>query len=464
MYNKEFYNKKFEQIKDRIELKNNDPFNPSFHISPQIGWLNDPNGLCEFDGNYHIYYQADPFNYARKNIIWGHVKTPDFINYTYEDPFIFADSDLDKSGAYSGSAFIKDGKINFFYTGNVKHPGDFDYINEGRDHNTIKLVSEDGYSFDKKELILSHGDYPSDLTRHVRDPKVYEEDGAYYLFLGARHKNDKGKVLVFKSEDLSNFTYHMDITTNYDFGYMWECPDFFEVDGKKFLIISPQGLDSEEYKYQNIYQSGYFPIDIDLKTKEYSLGEFVELDYGFDFYAPQTFEDSKGRRILIGWMGMPDASYTNPTEDSHWQHMLSIPRELRRNKNKIVQHPIKDLENLRDDLIEVEESKEYFIDTFEFLAKNLKDNFVIKLSEDVELIYDDNVLKLSMGKSGFGRDIRKIKIENIDNIRIYKDTSSLEIFINDGEYSITSRSYSKNSYFKSSIEGTLYTLKTINID
>ncbi|WP_044566288.1 glycoside hydrolase family 32 protein [Anaerococcus provencensis] len=459
MYSRKYFNKEFDR--NKIEEKNNDPFNLSYHISPITGWLNDPNGLCQVDGTYHIYYQADPLNAIRKNIIWGHVTTKDFINYNYHEPFIFADTNLDKDGAYSGSAFLKDNKINFFYTGNVKYPGNYDYINDGRDHNTIKIVSEDGFSYDKKELILSNDDYPRNLTRHVRDPKIYEEDGIYYLFLGARDRNDKGKVIVYESKDLEKFSYHMEITTNYDFGYMWECPDFFEINGNKFLMISPQGLESEEFKYQNIYQSGYFPIDIDLKAKVYRIGEFVELDYGFDFYAPQTFEDEKGRRILIGWMGMPDANYTNPTVKNNWQHALTLPRELKVSDNKLLQKPIKEIENLRNKKIQIVKNENYFYQTFEFISEDIDGEFEIYSRSDAKLSYKDQILSLNLGQCGYGRDKRKIRIEKIDNISIYSDTSSVEIFINDGQYVMTSRVYSEKSLFKSSIIGTLYEMDNI---
>ena len=459
MYKKEYFNKEFD--KNKIEEKINDPFNLRYHISPITGWLNDPNGLCQLDGTYHIYYQADPLHAIRKNIIWGHVTTKDFIKYQYHEPFIFADTNLDKDGAYSGSAFIKDNKINFFYTGNVKYPGNYDYINDGRDHNTIKIVSEDGFFYYKKELILSNDEYPKDLTRHVRDPKIYEEDGNYYLFLGARDKNNKGKVIVYKSNDLEKFAYHMEITTNYDFGYMWECPDFFELEGKKFLMISPQGLESEEFKYQNIYQSGYFPIDIDLKAKTYSLGEFVELDCGFDFYAPQTFEDENSRRILIGWMGMPDASYTNPTVKNNWQHALTLPRELKVSNNKLLQKPIKEIENLRNKKIEIRKNENYFSQTFEFISEDIDGEFEIYLRSDAKLTYKNQILSLKLGQCGYGRNERKIRIENVYNISIYSDTSSVEIFINNGEYVMTSRVYSQKNLFKSSIIGTLYEMDNI---
>lgn len=463
MYDKKFYEKEFNKNIERLDIVKKDPFHLSYHISPITGWLNDPNGLCEFDGKYHIYYQYDPLNAIRKNIIWGHVSTEDFINYTYEPPFIFADSKIDKDGAYSGSAFIKDNKLNFFYTGNVKHEGDYDYIYDGRDHNTIRLISKDGYNFDKKELILSNNDYPKQMSRHVRDPKIYEENNIYYMFLGARSRDDKGRVLIYKSIDLDEFTYHMEITSPYDFGYMWECPDFFELDDKKYLLICPQGLENEEYRYQNIYQSGYFPLDLDLDNKNYSLDSFYELDYGFDFYAPQTFEDDRGRRILIGWMGMPDASYNNPTVENHWQHCLTIPRELKSKNNKILQSPIEELKSLRKESIDTLKDKVYEEDIFEFESYNIIDkDFEIYLRKDVKLTYKNHILYLSMGKSGYGRNIRKVNIESINNIRIFSDASSVEIFVNDGEYVLSSRVYAKEKYFNSSINGKLYRIESIN--
>lgn len=440
-----------------------DPLLPDFHIYPETGWLNDPNGLCYYQGLYHIFFQYSPLDENRSDIIWGHLTSKDLINFKREEPFIYEDSAFDKNGAYSGSAFIKDNVISFFYTGNVKHPGDFDYINEGREHNTIKIVS-DGFSYDKKELVMDNDSYPKDMTKHVRDPKIYEKNGNFYMFLGARSKNDKGIILVFKSKNLIDFSYHMRIETDYDFGYMWECPDFFDLNNKSALICCPQGVKSEEFKYQNIYQSGYFIIDLDLENKSYKLGDFEELDYGFDMYAPQTFEDKNNRRILIGWMGMPDAAYTNPSTKYKWQHILTIPRVLSIKNGKIYQNPIKELEKLRNKAILLEKGQKYENLVFEGLVEVKKDYFHINLREDVNLSYEDKILILSMGKSSAGRDKRKIKIEKIHSLRIFSDKSSLEIFINDGEYVMTSRVYSKKPNFSTDdLSFTIYPLNKISI-
>ena len=97
-----------------------------------------------------------------------------------------------------------------------------------------------------------------------------------------------------------------------------------------------------------MYQCGYFPVEFDLKNKSYSFGKFQEFDKGFDIYATQTFADEAGRRILIGWMGIPDADYDNDATVAYdWIHALTMPRELEWKDGKILQHPLKEMKDLR---------------------------------------------------------------------------------------------------------------------
>ncbi|MCR5654072.1 MAG: glycosyl hydrolase family 32, partial [Lachnospiraceae bacterium] len=103
-----------------------------FHLMPPVGWLNDPNGLCECNGVYHIFFQYSPKNADGGEKYWGHYTTKDFINYTYTGPFMSPDNPLDKDGVYSGSAYVEDGEIYVYYTGNVKEKGDYDYTYAGR--------------------------------------------------------------------------------------------------------------------------------------------------------------------------------------------------------------------------------------------------------------------------------------------------------------------------------------------
>ena len=112
------------------------------------------------------------------------------------------------------------------------------------------------------------------------------------MVLGARTRNDVGCVLLYEAEDKEHFRFKQYITSEKPFGYMWECPDLFRIDGNLFLSISPQGIAAEEYQYQNVYQSGYYRILGDLE--DYTLSPFIEWDMGFDFYAPQSFIDESG--------------------------------------------------------------------------------------------------------------------------------------------------------------------------
>ena len=204
-----------------------DPDRLLFHVEPELGWLNDPNGLVQIGDTYHIYHQYDPFDAAHGGpVLWNHLTTKDFVTYENRGPVLFPDSDLDSSGAYSGSAFVHDGKIHYFYTGNVKHfdRDDYDYVLTGREQNQIHVVAENPDELGEKRIAVGPVDYPDDIGTHVRDPKILEHDGIYYMVLGARTKDDRGCVLVYTSSDLEDWSYATRIELGEKFGFMWECP------------------------------------------------------------------------------------------------------------------------------------------------------------------------------------------------------------------------------------------------
>lgn len=449
-----------------------DPDRLSFHLMPAVGWLNDPNGLYEKDGVYHIFYQYAPQSADGSSLKgWGHYSTRDFVHYMQEKPMLFPDSEMDSAGAYSGSAFVDKDKVHFFYTGNGKLPGDYDYINEGRLHWVNHFTTEDGKTFSAKETLMKNEDYPANLSCHVRDPKVIQDGDTYYMVLGSRTRNSKGQVNVFESENLHDWKPVSVITPQTPFGYMWECPDIFDLDGRRLLICCPQGIEQEGYKFENVYQNGYFFIDSPLSSDQ-KTGQFYELDNGFDFYAPQTFEDENGRRILIGWMGIPDADYTNPTaEKAGWQHALTLPRVLHLKGSRVCQYPVEELEALRTSETPVDLKKEIPMDllgsTFE-LQLDVEDKpFCLTLRKDVRLSWNGSLFVLDMGNSGSGRTQRHLEISSLQRISVFSDTSSLEIFLNHGEYAFTTRIYDdqKNLQLKADrdMSGVLYTLKGFEI-
>lgn len=451
MMTKEDYLKQYNDYQSMRDNVAKDRNRLRYHLMPPTGFLNDPNGLCQKDGIYHIYFQYTPFSCDWGTKLWGHYTTQDMITFKQEEPFLYPDQRADKDGVYSGSAFVEDDTIHYFYTGNVKltDRDDYDYIQNGREQNTIHMTSQDGYTFSKKEVVLTNVDYPSDMSAHVRDPKILKRDNYYYMVLGARSGNDKGCILMYRSTDLTHFEYYNRIETPHSFGYMWECPDLFELDGQLILMTCPQGVEQVGYDYANVYQTGYFPIEFDFENNTYQLGSFKELDHGFDIYAPQSFIDEKGRRIQYAWMGIPDAPYHNqPTVLHDWHHALTMPKVLSYKDHQIIQQPLEEFKQMRTSSLITSihdfHQKAPTNICFEMtIAFDSSQEFDINIREDVKFTYQDNVLTLSLGESGCERTIRSTILNEISDLTIFSDTSSLEIFVNGGKEVFTTRVYSQ---------------------
>ena len=436
--------------KTEKEAAHYDRFRQKFHLMPPVGWLNDPNGLCEFKGEFHSFFQYSPFDEEGGLKFWGHYISKDMIHWTYKGVALYPDQPFDCHGVYSGSAFIEDGKMYLYYTGNVKlEDGDFDYIRTGREANTVLVMSEDGRYFSQKKELMRNRDYPSDVTCHVRDPKVWKEKDRYYMVQGARTEKDEGQVLLFESEDKLNWKLKNRISTKEKFGYMWECPDYFEIDGIKLLSASVQGLEGEEWKDRNVYQSGYFFLNGDVKG-ECQLSSYFLWDYGFDYYAPQTFETDDGRRIQIAWMGMPDCpEYTNHTIKDGWQHCFTFPREISVKNGRVLQNPVRELETVRKNREEAEGifHKSNGTKTYEIFAEKIKDNhFYAVLGEELVLEYRDGEFEMCFRDQkkesvSAGRKSRRCTVKELLNVRILADVSSVEVFLNDGEQVFSTRYY-----------------------
>ena len=441
-------------IKLTVEAENNtNPggrFRQKLHLMPPVGWLNDPNGLCQFKGVYHAFFQYSPLNAEGGVKMWGHYTSRDMIDWEYQGVTLYPDQPFDCSGVYSGCAFIEDGEMYLYYTGNVKleDRDDYDYVNSGREANTVLVTSTDGVNFGRKRLLMKNSDYPADLTLHVRDPKVWKENGIYYMLQGARTKEDSGQAIVFRSEDKLHWSFHSRVKTNVKFGYMWECPDYFEVDGTKILSASVQGLTGDEWKERNVYQSGYFVVDGDI-LGEYILSDYRLWDYGFDYYAPQSFETDDGRRIQIGWMGMPDCEeYTNWTIEDGWQHCFTFPREVFVKDGIVRQRLIRELEErkiLSEETKNRLKTKKYTV--YEAVVSDISDDqFHAVLAENLIVKYEKNRFVIEFinsrnNKVSCGRKIRYVEMDHVTDVRILSDESSVEIFVNDGAYVFSTRYY-----------------------
>lgn len=460
---REMYLEKMKGFVPEKERAQSDPHRFAYHLQPPVGWLNDPNGLCRIGDTYHIYFQYSPFNAEGGNGLWGHMTTEDFSHFTEHEPAVYPDSRWDQNGAYSGGAYEEDGTYYIFYTGNVKHTDkEYDYITAGREQNVLLITTRDGYHFTEKEFLMTNSDFPADMSQHVRDPQVIRRNDRYYMFLGARTLEDKGCVLLFEGENLREWKYKTRFTTKEAFGYMWECPNYVEAGGRGFLIACPQGVPQNGLDYANVYQCGAFPLDYTFGKKDYRIGEFHELDRGFDFYAPQAFDDGRGRTLLFGWMGMPDSDYGNEiTIERGWQHALTLPRELYlTDSGKLGQRPAAELESLRGEkhTEQIEGGDERTICTLPLLSEAVLHvencgSFSIGIRDFAVLSYDGKALILDLEKCGCGRGQRGVRLDNIREIRIFSDSSSLEIFVNDGEEVFTSRIYDSMKPFGFRVSG-----------
>ncbi len=424
-------------------------FREHFHLMPPVGWLNDPNGLCQFEGVYHAFFQYSPFDAEGGVKMWGHYISDNMLDWKYQGVALYPDQPFDCHGVYSGSALVEDGKMYLYYTGNVKlEDGEYDYIRTGREGNTVLVSSEDGIHFGHKKQLMRNTDYPDDLTCHVRDPKVWKEQDTYYMVQGARTKEDVGQILIFTSKDKVNWKFKSRIESKEPFGYMWECPDYFTIGDKKILSASVQGLEGGIWEERNVYQSGYFEVEGDILSS-YKLGEYKLWDYGFDYYAPQSFETEDGRRIHISWMGMPDCeAYTNLTIADGWQHCFTLPREIYVKDGKICQRPIRELDykeaitKTAENKLQADSCKAYDLK----IDKIQNNQFCIALAEELLLEYTDGRFRMRFTDNrktcvSAGRDCRHVETDEVTNIRVIADVSSVEVFVNDGEYVFSTRYY-----------------------
>ncbi len=433
-----------------------------FHLMPPVGWLNDPNGLCVYKDTFHVFFQYSPEACdGSGQKCWGHYSSEDLVSWEYHGVPLVTDTAWDSNGVYSGCALTDDGSLEVFYTGNVKEIGDFDYIFAGRQANILYTESKDGTVFSEKQLLLTNREYPPSYTCHVRDPKVWKQDGRYYMALGGRKKDGHGAVMVYTSPDKKAWSFLKEMAAKEPFGYMWECPDLFKMDGKWFLLCCPQGLLAEPLRYQNLHQSGYFLCEnFTLTDADYRClpESFRELDYGFDFYAPQTFTDGHGRRILIGWAGIPEEKRygSNPTIEEGWQHALTVPRELTFNGEQLLQYPVRELDSLHGIGLSLEENV-IQAPAFDMQLTLAGNHQSLRFNDDLVLECTDGLVCLTfLNETGAGRTCRKARLpknqRGIKELRILKDTSMLEIYINRGELVFTTK------YFPEDTTQTMITL------
>lgn len=420
-----------ERQADRME---NGLWRLKLHLMPPTGFMNDPNGLCYFRGLWHVFFQYAPFSPQGGLKCWGHYTSPDLLHWTYRGVPLLPDQPFDCHGEYSGSAVVQDGILHLFFSGNLFLDG-----TPPRAFSVIHVTSEDGFHFSSKKVVLSPEDYPKQCSCQIRDPKVWKDGSFYRMVIGAQTIQQTGALLFYHSQNLENWQFDRLLCPDVPFGYMWECPDIFTLGDSVYLSVSPQGVDAEPNRYANIFQSVWTPLD------ESSEFRYTEWDKGFDFYAPQTFEAPDGRRILYGWMGM-DAlgGYTNPTAEQGWQHALTLPRVITEKDGVLCQFPVEELQQLRREPCQIAPAGSLPLPLE--LNLNNPENlpFVLDIGPGLHFMFEPDCQSMKLyftDHSGFGRTERSAKAASCRCLQAWIDTSSVEIFANDGKDVFTSRFY-----------------------
>ncbi|WP_334352618.1 glycoside hydrolase family 32 protein [Companilactobacillus sp. HBUAS56257] len=441
-----------EYVKDKIQLSNM-RYRLGYHIMAPSGWINDPNGFCYFQGYYHIFYQHYPNDAQWGPMHWGHARSKDLVHWETLPIALTPGDKEDEDGCFSGSAVVYNDKMYLIYTGHH-------YIGDGNpDHfwqNQNLAISEDGINFKKYENNPIIAQAPEDNTQHFRDPKVWYNNGIWYLILGSQGKDELGRVLLYKSPNLINWNLVGPVTKSSEIskeGYMWECPDFFHLGDFDFLLMSPQGILEDNGKFKNENETGYMVGKYNYEKNEYQRGGFSEIDNGHDFYASQTTLTPDGRRIVIGWMDMWGSEM--PESNDGWAGALTIPRELIYENNILQMRPIKELERLRErKLLDsdisfigektiVNNDRQYEA-LLSFDSSDLNGTGIeLKDSDDnliLDLKYFDGKMILNRG----GKDSEREATVNLSDhleLHLFVDTSSVEIFVNNGERTFTERFY-----------------------
>ncbi|MBA3874280.1 MAG: glycoside hydrolase family 32 protein [Anaerolineae bacterium] len=310
-----------------------DLLRPQYHFLPPSNWMNDPNGLIQWQGKYHLFYQHNPTGPLWGYMSWGHASSDDLIHWT-DLPLAIVPTPggPDEVGCFSGCAVNNNGQPTLVYTAarGEKYEIQTQCIAIGDE----TLLNWQKYAGNP---VLAQVPSESGQTSDFRDPYVWKEADAWYMVIASRIKDVGGVIFLYKSDDLLNWEYlhPLLIGDKQRNGDIWECPNFFKLGDQWVLIVSSHvtvATDTVLY-FVGTYDNHQF-------TPIY---EGV-LDYG-ELYAPLTTIDDQNRRLLIGWLR--EARSSQEQQLAGWSGVQSIPRILTLSNNRLLMTPIPALQSIR---------------------------------------------------------------------------------------------------------------------
>ena len=430
---------------------------PLIHLTPPVGWMNDPNGFCFYQGEYHLFFQYHPYDRVWGPMHWGHARSADLLRWTYLPCALAPDTPADEGGCFSGSAVpMPDGRLMLVYTG-VRPEGTGNRTLQGQCvafGDGVDFVKAESNPVIRRENLPEGGYSPFDF----RDPKAWRgEDGRLYLVAGNRHDGKQGCALLYASEDGLNWSFVTELdSSGGELGAMWECPDFFRLDGYDVLLASPQEMRATEEFHAG---SGTMAVlgHVDAAEKRLIRECVQAVDQGLNFYAPQTTLTPDGRRVMIGWL--ENWETCDGAERRHpWFGRMSLPRELSVRDGRLLQRPVREIERVwrdtvryRDALLCGEASYAGVSGRLIDLSVTLRPSdaacrrFSLRLAADAdhatEILCDlaHGELIFDRSRDGSRRDIvhlRRVRAGMRDGrlaLRVIMDGDSVEVFVNEGE-------------------------------
>ena len=301
-----------------------DAHRPAYHFLPPKGWMNDPNGLIHFRGEYHLFYQHNPEEAVARNIVWGHGVSKDLVHWKPLPVALRPDKPYDKDGVWTGCMVDDNGVPTAVYTG--VHP-EVQCIATSRDMMTWEKAPENPVIPAPPEGMQVTG---------FRDPYVWRSREWWYAVVGSGIRDVGGAILLYRSRDLRRWEFLQPalVGEKAKTGEMWECPNLFPLGRKWVLWTSPVPLGRVIY-FVGAFRNHRFIPDYQ-----------GEMDLGGCFYAPQSFRDAKGRRILFGWLW--ETRDQAMSQHAGWAGVQSLPRQATLSRDgRLLFQPVAEVRALR---------------------------------------------------------------------------------------------------------------------
>ena len=470
------------------EIVFKEPYRPQFHYSPPEMWMNDPNGLVYHKGVYHLFYQYYPEDIVWGPMHWGHAISQDMVFWEHKPIALFPD---EHGYIFSGSVVVD--KENTSGLGTDSKPAlvaVFTYhdINGERAGTDTFQTQGIAFSLDNGQSWTKYDGNPvigNEGIKDFRDPKVFWHSPTQKWIM-ALVAGDHAKF--YSSPDLREWTYLSEFGKEQGaHGGVWECPDLFplvvEETGEELwvLIISinpgaPNGGSGTQYYIGNF----------DGTTFTSNQQEAKWLDWGRDNYAGVTYNDvPNGDRIFIGWMSNWDYARNTPTEK--WRSAMTVPRKLSLRKigdsYELTNYPLENFGTIfksefSENLV-VEGQKTHYL-TFDHFNESeirfrsaLRDydlQFMNEAGDTLTLSMDAEKREFTMDRttSGkvdfhekFAQGIQRMPLTNLQDevfeIRILMDWSSIEVFINEGQFVMSNQIFPNENYLNLEINNRLDT-------